>query len=317
MHILVTGGAGFIGSHIVEYHLNKGDTVYAVDDLSTGSIQNLKPFENHPNFRFDSADISNWSELDKAVAWADRIYHMAAVVGVYKVLDDPLRVLSVNITACERLLNEIKISGWKPRVIIASSSEVYGSSKKEFLSEDDDLIIDAHAKNRWNYPISKLADEAIGLSSYNVNNIPVTLVRFFNTVGPRQTGQYGMVVPRFVKQALAEEDITVFGDGNQTRSFCDVRDTVNMLDMLANTEKSIGEIVNVGNDREITINELAALVKTLIKSKSKVKNIPYKEAYGQEYFDIPRRRPNLKKLNSLISYQHQWTLEDTINDLIK
>lgn len=317
MHILVTGGAGFIGSQIVEYHLEKGDQVFAVDDLTTGSMENVKLFSDHPNYRFEEADIITWQNIEKSVSWADRVYHMAAVVGVYRVLAEPIRVVATNIAGCERVLRAAAASGWKPQILIASSSEVYGHSDKPGLNEEDNLIIESGAHARWNYSISKLADETLGLAYYQKLGLPVTLARFFNTIGPRQTGRYGMVVPRFVQQANNNEPITVFGDGEQTRCFCDVRDTVAILDILLSNDKSLGQIVNVGNNREINITQLAELVKKIAGSKSKIEYIPYDKAYGQQFNDIQHRKPDLTKLLSLTHYQYQWTLENTIKDLLQ
>jgi len=316
MHILITGGAGFIGSHLVEFHLAKGDTVHAIDDLSTGTLDNLIPFQNNPNFRFDNANILTWPGLEKAASWADRIYHMAAVVGVYRVLAEPLNVMATNIAGTERLMQAVATSQWQPRVFLASSSEVYGHGNNAKLNEEDNLILESAAHSRWNYAITKLADEALGLAYVHSQKLPVTLIRFFNTVGPRQVGRYGMVVPRFVRQAFFNEPITVFGDGTQTRCFCDVRDTVVMLDLLADNEKSIGEIINVGNDREISMNDLAQLICKLAKSTSTIQHIPYNEAYGEEYHDILHRRPDLAKLVQLTKFKHQWSLEQTIQDLL-
>lgn len=317
MHILVTGGAGFIGSNIVEYHLQRGDKVHVVDNLSTGSEANVAAFRANPNFRFNQADIVTWGGLDTAVAWADRIYHMAAVVGVYRVLSEPVGTMATNIAGTERLLRSVNRDSWSPKVILASSSEVYGPHNEAQLSEDDSLIIQSGAPLRWNYAISKLADEGFGLAYAREHNIPVIIARFFNTVGPRQTGRYGMVVPRFVQKAVANEPITVFGDGEQSRSFCDVRDTVVALDRLASMpDLPTGEIVNVGSDREISINELARLVIECAGSTSTIEHIPYREAYGAEFEDIRHRRPSLAKLRRLTGFEHAWTLEKTLNDLI-
>jgi UDP-glucose 4-epimerase len=316
MHVLVTGGAGFIGSHIVEHHLAKGDNVYVVDDLSTGSQQNVDDFIKHPNFRFVNADILTWSELEKTVAWADRIYHMAALVGVYRVLAEPVRVLAINIAGCERLLRCAAASSWRPHIIIASTSEVYGPGNHPELNEELPLIVHSGAKNRWNYAISKIADESFGLAYARKEGLKVTLARFFNTIGPRQTGRYGMVVPRFINQALTQEPITVYGSGEQTRSFCDVRDTIVALDLLASNPVSVGEIVNVGNNYEISIKNLAELVCKLACSSSKIQLIPYKQAYGEEYDDIMHRKPDLTKFYKLTNFKHQWNLEKSVNDLI-
>lgn len=316
MHVLVTGGAGFIGSHLVEYHLQRGDKVHAVDTLTTGKMENIAPFLEHPRLHFDQADILTWDGLEKSAAWADRIYHMAAEVGVYRVLAEPIKVMATNIAGCERVLRAVTVGGWKPQMVIASSSEVYGHTTAAELREDDDLIIRSGARSRWNYAVSKLADEAIGLSYARKYGLPIAIVRFFNTTGPRQTGRYGMVVPRFVRQVIDNKPLTIYGDGNQTRSFCDVRDTVVALDLLAANPASAGEIVNVGNNREISIRELAELVRERAGSRSPLQFIPYLQAYGEEFEDIPHRRPALDKLSRLTGFSHCWTLEATLDDLI-
>lgn len=316
MHVLVTGGAGFIGSHLAEHHLAKGDSVHVVDDLSTGRRENIEPFLDSTKFQFDEADILTWPGLEKATIWADRIYHMAAVVGVFRVLEDPIRVLATNIAGTERLLRYASAGHWKPQIIITSSSEVYGPTNEELLQEDAMLYVYSGAKSRWNYAISKLADENQGLSYARQHGMPICIVRLFNTVGPRQRGRYGMVVPRFVAQAMAGEAITIYGGGTQTRSFCDVRDTVVALDMLAGTPEASGEIVNVGNDREISINALADLVCERARSPVGRQHLSYSEAYGQQYDDILRRKPSLEKLIRLTGFKHRWTLEDTLDDII-
>ena len=332
LHILVTGGAGFIGSHLVEYHLSKGDKVHAVDDLSTGSHDNIAPFVENPHFRFTQADILVWEDLYKATAWADRVYHMAAVVGVHKVLVEPIKCLATNIAGCERVLRAASAGGWKPQIVIASTAEVYGqgilagaptqsgpSPADDFAGfrEDAELTVGSTAIKRWNYPISKLANEALGLSYGQAFGMAVMISRFFNTVGPRQTGRYGMVVPRLIEQAVTGKPITVYGDGTQTRSFCDVRDTVVMLDALAGLPQSAGEIVNVGNNREISIRGLAEMIKARAKSPSPIKHISYLEAYGEGNVETLRRKPDLDKMLGLIHYSHRWRLEDTVDDLIK
>lgn len=317
MHVLITGGAGFIGSHLVEHHLRCGDSVHAIDNLTTGRVENIASFLGEHRFRFDEADILTWGDLEKATIWADRIYHMAAVVGVFKVLEDPIRVLSINIAATERLLRMAATGQWKPQIVIASSSEIYGPTGSDLLREDDVLYIHSGARSRWNYAISKLADEAFGLSYARQHDIPVCMARLFNTVGLRQTGRYGMVVPRFIEQALRDEPITIFGGGEQTRSFCDVRDTVAALALLASTPQASGEIVNVGNDREISINHLANLVcQRAGKNSVGRKHMSYAEAYGQQYDDILRRRPSLEKLRALTGFRHRWSLEDSLDEMI-
>jgi UDP-glucose 4-epimerase len=316
MHILITGGAGFIGSHLVDLHLACGDQVQVVDDLSTGMRSNLDAHADNPNFRFDEADVLTWDRLDRAVGWADRIYHLAAVVGVYRVIAEPTKVLATNIAGCERMLRAARDGGWKPQVVLASSSEVYGHNDEQLLHEDQDLVVSSRAGTRWGYSVSKIADEALGLSYAQRFGIPAVIARFFNTIGPRQVGRYGMVVPRFVAQAVREEPITVFGGGLQTRSFCDVRDTVVALNALASRTGRETVVANVGNDREISMSALAELVIQRSGSKSRIRHVPLREAYGEDFEDIRRRRPSLARLRALTGFKHRYTLEETIDDLI-
>ena len=318
MHILITGGAGFIGSHLVAYHLDKGDKVHVVDNLSTGRIENITPYFDCPDFRFDEADILVWNELEKAVVWADRIYHMAAVVGVFRVLKEPISVLSTNIAGCERVLRALHTSHWNTKLIIASSSEVYGNrTEDELLSEDMELTISPGHNSRWNYSISKLVDEAFGLSYARQYNMDVTLIRFFNIIGPNQTGKYGMVVPRFVQQAVDKEPITVYGDGNQRRAFLDIRDAVVYLDILAENPQSSGEVVNVGTEHELSIIQLATIIKEQSGTASSIKYISYDDAYGKDFDEIFHRKPDLDKLMRLTNFVPKWSLEETIIDLIQ
>lgn len=317
MRILITGGCGFIGSHLLEYHLAKGDEVTVVDDLSTGSLDNIQAFQNNAKFKFYHADLLTWNGLEEVINHIDRIYHFAASVGVFHVISDRLRVVDSNIMATDRLFSAIAHSKSRPLVIVASSSSAYGDSKKIPLKETDDLIVKPPIHPLSTYAISKIADEAIAIAYYQSHQIPMMLIRLFNTIGPRQRGHYGMVVPRFVQQACQHEPFTIFGDGNQTRSFCDVRDVVRILDLLSEQPKAVGEIINVGKDEEITINKLATLVCECTGKANASNYIPYNEAYGQVYTDIQRRRPDLSKLNSLIECRYEWTLAQTITDLIK
>ncbi|MBU1394732.1 MAG: GDP-mannose 4,6-dehydratase [Gammaproteobacteria bacterium] len=317
MHILITGGAGFIGSHLADHHLAKGDQVYVVDNLSTGSIANLEPFRGHPAFRFAEADILHWNGLTQAVAWADRIYHMAAVVGVKKVLEDPVAVMATNMTGTERVLRAIHAGGWNPQVIIASTSEVYGFNAKSSFAETDHIVLPSAGRLRWAYAVTKLADEFLAFSYARKYGLHIVVVRLFNTIGPNQVGHYGMVVPSFVKQAVRNEPLTVYGEGTQTRSFCDVRDTVVALDSLAGCPEAWGEVVNVGNDQEISIRDLAERVVQRADSNSPIHFMSYKDAYGEEFDDVTHRRPVLNKLKALTGFEPVWDLDNTLDDLIE
>lgn len=316
MHVLITGGAGFIGSHLVQLHMERGDTVHVIDNLSTGRKANIAPYLENDNFRLTEADLLVWDGLDKAVAWSDRIYHMAAVVGVKRVLEDPVKVMSTNVAGTERLLRAVHNGGWNPQVVIASSSEVYGFNPEAGFSEESDLLFKSTGHLRWSYAATKLADEYLAFAYARQFNLKISIARLFNTVGPRQLGRYGMVLPNFIAQAVRNEPITVYGDGNQTRSFCDVRDTTAALDLLAGCAQASGQVVNVGNDEEISIRALAELVRERAKSSSPIVTIPYLEAYGEEFEDVTHRRPILTKLHELTGFSHQWTLADTIDDMI-
>jgi UDP-glucose 4-epimerase len=314
MRVFITGGAGFIGSHLVDLHLARGDHVHVLDDLSTGNRANLAAHQTDPCLAFDEGDLNTWEGLDEAVAAADRVYNMAAVVGMFRVLEQPVEVTRVNTMGCERLLQAIADAGHRPQTVLISSSSVYGPAKYEDLHEEADIVASPDAP-LLNYAISKLSNEIQGRAYAARYGIPVTIARLFNTVGLRQSGQYGFVVPRFVQQALAGEPLTVFGDGRQTRSFCDVRDTVAILDTLASTPAANGKVVNVGNIQEITILELAELVKARIGSDSQVQFMSYEKAYGQSFAQIPQRRPILDRLVALTGYRHSYPLAQTIDDL--
>jgi len=316
MNVLVTGGAGFIGSHVVEKHLDRGDEVVAVDDLSTGNRANLADFEGDPRFRFVRADIAEWSGLEGAVRVADRIYHLAAVVGMFHVLKEPIRITRVNIMATEHLLEAAVRSGRRPQVVIASSSSVYGHSTAAQLTEDDELVFAPHNGGLTGYGLSKLVNEIQAQAYHKTHGLPVAIARLFNAAGPRQTGTYGFVVPRFVEEAVLGQPLTIFGDGSQTRSFCDVRDTVAALELLAATPAAWGVPVNVGTTREVSILELAELVRKRAGSDSPLSFVPFDEAYGVHFEHIMRRRPRTKRLEELTGFRPRWSLEDTIDDLV-
>jgi UDP-glucose 4-epimerase len=316
MHILVTGGAGFIGSHLAEFLLSRGHSVHVVDDFSTGQIENIAPFLNHPGFSFVEADIVTWDGLWPAVRSADQVYHLAAVVGVRRVLSDPIRVMATNVAGTERLLRAAIAGQRYPRVLLASTSEVYGFNGHSPQSEDDHLTYRAGNWSRWSYAVTKLAAENFANAYAREKKLPISVMRLFNMIGPRQRGEYGMVLPNFVRQAVRGRPITVYGDGGQTRSFCDVRDGVRMMAQVAEASTALADLVNLGNDQEISINDLATLVRLRTGSSSPIVHASYAEGYGEHFDDIARRRPDLRRLKSLIDFAPRWTLAATIDDLI-
>ena len=316
MNVLITGGAGFIGSNLASFYLERGDSVYVVDNLSTGTIQNILSMLHNPAFRFAEADIMVWNDLNDAINWADRVYHMAAIVGVKKVLEDPRHVIEINIAGAEKIFRAVARVRPDTQIIVASSSEVYGFNTNTSYAETDDIVLRSGARLRWCYAVTKLADEYLAYSYMFKSGIKVVIARLFNTIGRHQTGKYGMVVPTFVRQAVQNLPITVYGDGTQTRSFCDVRDTVTALDLLASHPLANGEIVNVGNDKEISILDLANLVVERAGSSSKLQFLTYTEAYGMEIDEIMRRRPVLDKLHTMTGFQPKWSLVNTIDSLI-
>lgn len=315
MMVLIAGGAGFIGSHLVDYYLSSGYEVIAVDNLSTGNPNNISRHMKNPLFSFYTADLLCWPELEATVKKCDLIYDVAAIVGMFNVLQKPIATLHVNINITERILAAVAELKYKPPVIVASSSEVYGSSAKP-MKENDILLIEMTSKAHASYPISKLCNEVAALAYYKEKEVPVIVVRLFNTVGPRQSARYGMVLPRFINQALTNQPLTIFADGKQTRSFCDVRDVCRMLHLLALSNTSIGEVVNVGSDKGISILSLANLVKEITQSQSILAFQQYESIYGNDYIDIHDRRPDLTKLKSLVDYSLHWQLKDTIKDII-
>lgn len=316
MKILITGGAGFIGSHLAAHHLHKKDKVWVVDNLSTGRIEHLDAVHNHPYLRFSQADLNSWHDLDDAVAWADGIYHMAAIVGQKVVLSRPLAVLTENIKSCERLIKSLIRRNKTCPLLIASSSEVYGTKASSFR-EDADLSFPSGKFNQVNYGLSKYVNETMALSYIHEQGLNCVIARLFNTIGPNQERRYGMVMPRFIEQALMNDPLTVFGEGNQTRSFCDIRDTLSLLDTLMHSPQTKGEIFNVGNDHEISILDLAKLIKKRLNSSSEIVHIPYEKAYGMPYQDTLRRCPDLTKVRKLFSFEPKYSLEDTIDEMAR
>jgi len=317
MNIFITGGAGFIGSHLAEYHLEKGDSVVTLDDLSTGSDQNIAPFLKHPRYRFEKGDLLTWEKLSEEIAVADRIYHMAAVVGMFRVLEQPVAVTRVNVVGTERLLEHIVRSSNRPMVMVASSSSVYGFSDVTELSEDIELTFPANNNALIGYSLSKLTNEIQAKAYQETHGLSVAIPRLFNAAGPRQSGNYGFVLPRFIQQAISGKPLTVFDDGSQTRSFCDVRDTVVALDLMAQNPACWGQPINVGNNREISILDLAKMVIARSGSKSSIEFISYEKGYGMTFEHILRRKPVITKLQTLTPFQPAWTLEATIDYLLK
>ncbi len=317
MHVLITGGAGFIGSHLVDYHLHQGDEVHVIDNLSTGCRNNIRQHSQNPRFNLSEADILLWEGLQDAVRQADRIYHLAAVVGVKLVLHDPVDVMSTNMAGTERVLRAIHACGHNPETVIASSSEVYGFNPAGVFDEQSDLVLRSGGRLRWSYAVTKLADEYLAFAYARQYNLNIAIARIFNTVGPRQRGRYGMVLPNFVRQAIRHQPITIYGDGRQTRSFCHVHDTVSALALLAESPSTSGEVVNVGNDEEVTIEALAEMVKAIAESRSELSYTSYYDAYGEEFEDVSHRRPLLDKLHLLTGHRAQWTLKATISELVE
>lgn len=318
-NVVVTGGAGFIGSHIAAYHLKKGDHVWVVDNMQAGRLENMASFRDNPHFQFDQSDVRTWPRLHEATKWADRIYHMAANVGQRLVLGNPVDTLWNNIQGCEKILEAMTDSHSQARLLIASSSGVYCHNTvgpDGLVHEDDELIIPSGKFLQEVYHLSKLINEVMGLTYCSQKKIHCTVVRIFNTVGVNQSSAYGMVLPTFVEEALSNKPLTVYGDGLQTRSFSNVLDTVRALDLLLDNPKSDGEIVNVGDDRECSIIHLAEMVKELAHSDSEICYLTYKEAYGIDFHDVRRRRPDLRKLKSLTGFQPQYSIKETIEQSI-
>jgi len=309
-HVLVTGGAGFIGSHLVERLLAEGKSVAVVDDLSTGRLENLRAVRSAPNLRFIESRISTCRELPQLVSQAQSIYHLAAAVGVELVVRSPIRVLETNLHETEVLLEAA--AGRSVPVLLASTSEVYGKSQKHAFSEEDDLLIGPPHQSRWSYACSKLMDEFLALAYAKEQALPIIITRLFNTVGPRQTGQYGMVLPRFIAAALSGKPLRVYGDGQQTRCFCYVQDTVEALLRLQGCPAAHGQVFNVGSAEEITIRLLADRVIKTLASKSAVDFVPYSEAYEPGFDDMRRRRPVIEKLAGTVGFRPRIGLQQII-----
>lgn len=313
MNFLITGGAGFIGGHLTEKLLSQGGKVTVIDNYSTGSPRNLSKVRSNPDLTVIEDDLLQIADLEKIIAATDVIYHLAAAVGVELVVHDPVRTIRTNVEGSARVLE--LAAKYHKRVILASTSEVYGKSAHAEFNEGDDLLIGCPVRSRWSYACSKLLDEFYLMAYHRNMALPGTVVRFFNTVGPRQTGQYGMVIPRFVQAALNGQPLKVYGSGEQSRCFCHVFDTVRALVALADCPESIGKIYNIGAVTPVSIRELAEQVIAQLGSKSKIEFIPYEQAYEQGFEDMLRRKPDTRAIKELINWQPEHDLVDIISDV--
>ncbi len=314
MKILITGGAGFIGSHLSEKMLKLGRQVTVIDDLSTGKIENIEHLLENPNFQFVHDTVRNEQIMHLLISQADMIYHLAAAVGVKLIVQRPVHTIETNIHGSEVVL-QIANKFRKP-LFIASTSEVYGKSEKMPFCEDDDSVLGSTKFSRWAYACSKAIDEFLGLAYHSQFGLPVVIARLFNTVGPRQTGQYGMVLPRFVERALKNEPIEIYGDGQQSRCFGHVDDITDALVKLMQQPKAFGQVFNIGNDREITIEGLADMIIQRTNSSSKKQFLTYEQAYGKSFDDMRRRVPSLEKIHAVIGYKPKHNLENIIDDVV-
>jgi UDP-glucose 4-epimerase len=315
MRALITGGAGFVGSHLADALLAGGHHVQVLDNLSTGAIANIEHLKGHPNFGYRIESIFNESLLAELVDGCDVVYHLAAAVGVKKIVEEPVQTIETNVHGTEVVLKHANKK--KKLVVIASTSEVYGKSTEVPFREDADLVTGPTTKHRWAYASSKAIDEFLALAYWKERGLPVIVVRLFNTVGPRQTGQYGMVIPTFVRQALAGQPITVFGDGTQTRSFTSVADVVRALVALVGEPRAVGEVFNIGNPREISIEDLAHRVKARVGSKSSVVKVPYDEAYEAGFEDMSRRVPAIDKIRAWIGWEPTIDLDEILASVVE
>jgi len=315
MRVLITGGAGFIGSHLAERLLARGDEVHIIDDLSTGSIENIQHLKGYPTFHSYLDTVTHQRLTAELVDLCDVIYHLAAAVGVRLIVESPVKTIETNIRGTEVVL--ALAAKKKKRLLITSTSEVYGKRDRVPFREDDDLIMGPSNKGRWAYACSKLIDEFLAIAYWKEKKVPTVIARLFNTVGPRQTGRYGMVVPNFVRQALSGEEITVYGDGKQRRCFTHVLDAVGALIGLAEHPSAVGEVYNVGSTNEVTIFELAERIKRLTGSESEIKLIPYHDAYEEGFEDMMRRVPDITKIRELIGYEPRHSLDQILESVFE
>ena len=315
MKSLVTGGAGFIGSHLCEELIARGEEVFVLDNLSTGSIDNIKHLKDRKNFNLVIDSVLNKSVLEELISKVDRIFHLAAAVGVKLIMERPVDTIETNVLGTENVLNIA--NKYHKKVLVASTSEVYGKHKDHTLSEMNNMVLGPTKKRRWAYACTKALDEFLSFAYYEEKKLPVVVVRFFNTIGPRQTGQYGMVVPKFIKSALLNNPITVYGDGKQSRSFTYVKDAVRAVLLLMEKPEAEGDVFNIGDGREITILELAKRVKKLTNSSSEIVFVPYEEAYGKGFEDMERRAPDISKIRKLIGYEPSVNLDEILKIIIQ
>jgi UDP-glucose 4-epimerase len=317
MRILLTGGSGFIGSHLAERLLKDNHEVICIDNLSTGSLQNIQDLSKNDLFHHHTSELLSAAGIEllkNEVLRCDVIYHLAAAVGVFNVVNHPAKTIKENIEITETLLNFAK--GKNKKIVLFSTSEVYGKSTKLPFNEDDDIVLGPSKNSRWSYAASKLVDEFLGFSYFKQYNLPVVIVRLFNTVGPKQVGHYGMVIPRFVRQALDGDEITIYGSGKQSRCFCNVKDTVEALVSLIHNDDCFGQIFNIGSSHEITIEDLAEKIIHLTGSDSNVVYVPYEEAYSEGFEDMMKRVPDCTKIESYIGWKPKIDLEETILQVI-
>ncbi|MHC4132444.1 MAG: GDP-mannose 4,6-dehydratase [Planctomycetota bacterium] len=314
MKALITGGAGFIGSHLAERLLADSIGVTVIDNLSTGNLENIKNLHKNPRFEFFEGDIRDEELMEKLAERSDVIYHLAAAVGVQLIADDPVHTIETNITGTEVVLE--KANQFGRRVLLASSSEVYGKSEKVPFCEDDDIVLGSTSLSRWAYACSKAIDEFLGIAFYKQYGLSVVIGRFFNTIGPRQTGQYGMVVPRFVQRALANKPVQIYGDGKQSRCFCYVSDVVNAVVGLMESKEAVGQVYNIGSNEEVSIEQLADKVIELAGSKSKKEFVPYEIAYGKPIEDMRRRVPGMDKIKKTMGWENKINLVESLDKII-
>jgi UDP-glucose 4-epimerase len=314
LRVLITGGAGFVGSHLSDAYIKRGDEVFIIDDLSTGSIDNIQHLKGHPRFHYTIDSVHNHPVVAELVDQCDVIFHLAAAVGVKLIVESPVRTIETNIRGTEIVLNVANKK--KKKVLVASTSEVYGLSTDFPFREEGNLVMGATTKGRWSYACSKAIDEFLALAYWREKKLPVVVVRLFNTVGPRQTGQYGMVIPSFVKQALSGRPITVYGDGKQSRCFGYVGDVIDALVNLMDHTEAVGHVFNIGSDEEVTILELAERVKALTNSDSEIVFVPYDEAYEEGFEDMPRRVPDISKVNNLVGFRPTMSLDGILQSVI-